>query len=125
MDNIKVLGIVGVLLILVLGIAWLLHNLGLGGGWGLGGGGGGIGTENGAASSTQPTPPVTEKDQVVLVSGNKATVNGQEITPEEIARRAKAGQTFIIQDKGDAIVRVMDEFKRIAKETDGRVIVKD
>jgi hypothetical protein len=65
------------------------------------------------------------KELLVLVSEGMATVNGKPITPEEVARRAREGQVFVVQDKGDAQARIMEEFLRVAKESDGKVIVKD
>ena len=123
--GIKPLWYVGIIAVVLLLLAWLLYNLGLGQGLGLGGKGPGPGGSGTATAPSKEPPPVTDQEQRVVVSGATATLNDQPITPDEVAQRAKAGQAFVIEDKGDAQARIMEEFLKVAKASEGKVRVKE
>ncbi len=124
----KHIAIGGVLILILLGLLWLAKLLpglgfGLGGGKGEGGGPG----EGSAAEVQKATPPPVGAEEEVLVSQDKATLKSTKaaVTPQQIADWAKADRKFIIRDLGDAQVKIMQAFRDAAKQSEGRIIVKE
>lgn len=117
----KTLVIIAIIILVILGLLWLGFNLGLGPGGG--GKGKGEGNATQQQSLTEP-PPAPDKEQIVMVSGGTATLNGKPITPAEVAQRARGGQKFVIQSKVDAQAKIMEEFQAVERGSEGRVVIK-
>lgn len=120
----KHLIIVGVILLIIVSLVWMASLLpGLG--FGLGGGKGqGNGTGMSAEQDTAPKPG-EEEDVVVSAGAAIHQKSKQNVTPEQVAEWAKGGRKFVIRDAGDAERKVMEDFRDVARASEGRIVVKE
>lgn len=110
----------GVILLVLLGLAWLAGR----GGFGLGGGrGNGSGAGSGGVVGKAPVSPGGERNWSLVVVSDGYRFNGQAASLEEVRKRVEADRERIVQSK-ERIHLVVQPDARVVERDQARDMLK-